>query len=171
MQFTNKPPAEPAKPGAPRPPPKQPTGAGDTGGVDWVHAWGPDLTLTSDEQHLQAQGNDLFHDARLKHTVLKGTPEMLAVQDGNEIRVPELVMYAADSKEGQQTLGHGSGTIRMPERDPKHARFARWRDQLVFVKQDGHDLLTLIGAASFEDPAPANEQTIQGDQIKLLLAA
>src|SRR5947209_6525718 len=94
---------------------------------------------------------------------------MLAVQDGNEIRVPELVMYAADSKEGQQALGRGPGSIRMPDKDPKHSSFARWREQLVFVKQDGHDLLTLTGGASFEDPAKG--ETIQGDRIKLLLAA
>src|SRR5205085_10050218 len=54
------------------------------------------------------------------------------------------------------------------DKDPKHSRFARWREQLVFVKQEGHDLLTLTGGASFEDPA--NGETIQGDQIKLLLA-
>ena len=77
MQFAHKPPAEPAKPGAPKPPAK-PAGPAENGGIEWVHAWGPYVILTSDEQRLQAQGNDLFHDAKLKHTVLKGTPEMLA---------------------------------------------------------------------------------------------
>src|SRR5205085_638359 len=61
--------------------------------VEWVHAWGSgqSVVLTSDEERLEARGNDLFHDARVKRTTLTGVPEMVAAKDTHEIHAPELV--------------------------------------------------------------------------------
>src|SRR5581483_4049451 len=108
-----------------------------------------------------------------KATTLKGAPEMVAVKDGNEIHAPELVMHRDDPKGGQHAEAHGTGYFRGFDRaadgtGPKRTVEARWRDLMVYRREDGRDLITLTGAARFDDKE--NNQTLAADQIKLTMA-
>lgn len=141
--------------------------------IDTVHAWGKNIALSSDEEALFAYGNDLFYDARIKQTVLKGAP-MHAVKDGNLIRAPELTMANLDDKEKQHARARGPGSIGMGEFDPKtqqHGRQAYWKDWLIITKVNEQgktlDLVTLIGSAQFIDTM--NDQSLRAHQLKLWL--
>jgi lipopolysaccharide export system protein LptA len=167
MQFAHQPLPRPAAPAAK--PAAKPLAADRSSNIEWVHAWGQHVLMTSDDEKLEAHGNDLYHDARTKTTTLKGSPEMVAVKDGNVIHAPELVLFGADAKEGQQAIARGAGHFRMLDRDgSKRSVEARWRDQCLYRKDDGHDLLTLTGDAVFEDRD--NKQMLRADQLKLWLA-
>jgi lipopolysaccharide export system protein LptA len=148
----------------------KPVAGADRPAIDWAHAWGQLVVLTSDEERLDARGTDLFHDARAKTTTLKGSPEMVAVKDGHEIHAPVLVLYGAESKEGQQAQARGAGYFRLRDQTGAEPRTveARWRELMVYRKDNGRDLLTLTREAVFEDRA--NGQALRADQIKLLLA-
>jgi lipopolysaccharide export system protein LptA len=137
--------------------------------IDWIHAWGQFIVLTSDAEKLDARGNDLFYDAKTKGTTLKGIPEMVAVKDGHEIHAPQLVMYGADAKDGRHAEAPGPGHFRLVDRTgTKRTVEARWRDHMNYQQDDGFDLLTLNGEASFEDKE--NGQLLRADQLKLRLA-
>src|SRR5437773_10920273 len=112
MQLTTRTLPKSAVPGAK--PPAKPRDATDnrSSDLDWVHAWGQQILMNSDDKNLVAHGTDLFHDARAKTTVLRGSP-MVAVQDGNQIHAPELVFYGAESKEGKQVVARGAGRFVM----------------------------------------------------------
>lgn len=139
--------------------------------IESAHATGKDLTLTSDTEALTAFGNDLFHDAAKKISVLKGTPKMVALKDGNEIQARELWMGGAGQKEGQQAVAIGPGEISMLQRtaDGKMARTlkARWQDKLVHIKEGAFDCLTLTGNAAFDDPQ--NGQKIRAELLRVWL--
>jgi hypothetical protein len=145
--------------------------------VEWVHAWGvgQSVVLTSDDERLEARGNDLFHDARTKKTTLTGVPEMVAAKDTHEIHAPELVIFGADSAEGQQAQARGPGYLRLNDKDRRG--LARWKQLLVYRKEDLLERITLTGEASFDEQPPADQpqsaavQSIRGDQIKLALLA
>jgi lipopolysaccharide export system protein LptA len=137
--------------------------------VEWVHAWGQFVVLTSDEEKLEARGNDLFHDASAKSTTLTGQPETVALKDGNEIHAPVLVLYGADSAEGQRAVARGAGHFRMNDRTGKQRTIvARWTEELVYRKEPGRDQVTLTGQAVFEDPAGG--QKLQADSLRILLS-
>jgi lipopolysaccharide export system protein LptA len=143
--------------------------------VEWVHAWGAgqSVVLTSDDEQLEARGNDLFHDARTKKSTLTGIPEMVAAKDTHEIHAPELVLYGADSVEGQQAQARGPGYLRLNDKDRRG--LARWKQLLIYRKEDLLERITLTGQASFDElpqagqPQAAPVQSIRGDQIKLAL--
>lgn len=143
--------------------------AADRPAIDWAHAKGQYIILTSDEEKLEARGTDLHYDARSKSTSLKGSPEMVAIKDGHEIHAPELVMYSAESKDGQYAEAHGAGYFRLTDRaGTKRTVEARWRDQMIYRRENKLDLLTLVGEASFEDRG--NNQSLRADQLKLSMA-
>ena len=48
--------------------------------IEWVHAWGQYVLLTSDEEKLEARGTELFHDAIAKTTTLTGADPALVRQ-------------------------------------------------------------------------------------------
>src|SRR5205823_4427768 len=74
-----------------------------------------------------------------------------------------------EAKEGQHAEAHGAGHFRMLDRaGTKRTVEARWRDLMVYRREEGHDLLTLTGDGVFEDRE--NNQILGGDQLKLLLA-
>jgi lipopolysaccharide export system protein LptA len=160
----NSPPA-PGKPVAKSP---AATPADDRQSISWAHAWGQFIVLTSDSDKLEAHGNDLVYDAKTKATTLKGVPEMVALKDGNEIHAPELIMFQADEKQGRNAEAHGAGYFRMrDEGGSKRMVEARWRDQMTYREESGHNLLTLTGDARFDDRD--NHQTLQADLLKLWL--
>ena len=141
--------------------------------METVHAWGANIAVSSDENNLFAYGNDLFYNALIKQTIMKGLP-MHAVKEGNLIRSPELIMLNFDDPEKQETRARGPGSIGMGEIDPKsqeHGQQAHWQDWMVVtkVKENGKDLdlITLTGGSTFVDTI--NQQRLRGDRIKVWL--
>lgn len=148
-----------------------PTNKGEPGAnLQWIHAWGQYVVVTSQSENLQAHGNDLYHDAATKQTTLKGTPEVVAIKEGNEIHAPALVMLAADGKTGAEAYALGAGWFKGQPGAGGEARpiSARWQDRMHYRKDGETELLTLAGAAMVEDPD--RKQTLSGEQIKLTLA-
>lgn len=141
--------------------------------LQWVRARGQFVVLTSQADNMQAHGQELFHDALTKQSTLRGTPEVVALKDGHEIHAQELVLVNAD-KSGQEAIARGrgyfKGQVNGEQGNGNEARqlTARWRDKLHYRKDDGHDVITLIGAATVEDPE--KQQSLSGDQIRLTLA-
>jgi hypothetical protein len=132
-----------------------------------AHAWGADVTLTSDSENLNAFGNDLVYDAEAKQSVIKGEPEMVAAKDGNFIHARELRLWH-DSKAAEQARAKGPGFIEMLDRaSGERPLLARWKGELVYGRDGAFDLLVLTGDATFEDKVQA--QQLRGDLIKVWL--
>jgi hypothetical protein len=180
MQFANRPPPKPAASVVPMAAPPKAAGDDRSATVDWIHAWGQHIVMTSDEKNLAAHGTDLVHDAKAKSTTVRGEPRVVVLQNGHQLFTPELVLYGADSKDAQQAVARGPGEAHLltGTADPKqpsarggpaspHVVVASWRDQCVYRKEEAFNLLTLTGDAVFEDPA--NGHRLRADQIRLWL--
>ena len=61
--------------------------------VEWVHAWGAgqSVVLTSDDERLDARGNDLFHDARTKRQQRKQLRSRTRSARGKRPRPPHVL--------------------------------------------------------------------------------
>jgi len=148
-----------------------------------AHAWSNpnnQVTLTSDQEVLAAYGNDLVYDASTRTSILKGSPEMTALKDGNEIRARELLIVHG-AKTGEQARIKGPGVIAMLDSTTKERTLrARFADLLVFSSEAEFDVLTLTGQASFEELEPGQQlkagetpklkQQLQAERLKLWLA-
>ena len=132
--------------------------------IEHAHAWGNQVTLASDVEVLTAFGNDLVHDARTRQSVLKGSPEIVVLKDGSEIRAQMLEITGSD--DGQQAHIKGPGRINMLDSATKERTLqARFRDELISTKEGVYDKLELYGDAAFEELEPG--QQLQPDQIPL----
>jgi hypothetical protein len=124
------------------------------GGVDLVsaRATGKAVELVSDSEQLHATGVDLLYDKATNTTTLRGDP-VVAEQAGHQLRLRGVLTLkaTAQGKELQEARARGPGEIRL-RRENQPEIFARWRDELVSVKEGELDRLTLTGQASFEDP-------------------
>lgn len=161
IQFVNR---EAGEPGA------KPAAADDRSldlEIEHAHATGKDVTLTSDSESLDAHGNDFFHDAKTRTSILKGEPEMVAMKEGNEIHARELRLM--EQQKGVQTaVALGPGRIELLDKATgKRPMKARWRDKLVTSKDGAFDLLVFTKDASFTDDE--HNQTLQGDTLKVWL--
>jgi lipopolysaccharide export system protein LptA len=140
--------------------------------IEQAHAWGASVTLVSDLENLEATGNDLVYTAPTPasgaQTLLKGDP-MVAAKDGNKIHARELRLLGADPKGGvQRATALGPGRIDLLDRTTgKWPRRARWQQELISTKEGAYDLLTLKGAAGFEDDE--HGQHLQADTLKVWL--
>src|SRR4029078_512613 len=91
------------------------------------------------------------------------------LKDGNEIHAPKLVIFGADAKQGQHAQAEGAGVFRMLDRTGgQRTVHAHWKDRFIYRKEDGRDLLTLMGNAVFEDKAGG--QSLSADNLTLLLS-
>jgi hypothetical protein len=136
--------------------------------IQYAHATGSQVILTSDTENLDAWGNELFYDALKRQTILKGTPEMVAMKDGDEIFARELWMQNSDTKETQAATAKGPGHIRMLDKNKGQRNIdARWTDELIYKKEGEFNCLTLTGAAAFEDKE--SHQRMQAERIKVWL--
>jgi hypothetical protein len=134
--------------------------------IETVHATGKEVILTSDAEMLEAHGTDFFHDKRAHLSILKGQPKMWALKEGNEIEAPELQL--TDGKGAQQATALGEGHIRMlDKRTGDRPLEAHWKQKLVYAKDGPHDLLTLMGGASFVDHEHA--QQLEAQLLKVWL--
>src|SRR5262249_45536271 len=126
-------------------------------------------------EKLEAHCIDLFYEAKTKTTTLKGSPDMTATKDKNVIYARELQIQEKtiegekkEKKQYQQIAARGPGRVDMHEgTHDKNSLHAFWSDKLTTSRDDGHDLLTLTGAARFEDDE--HDQTLQGDILKVWL--
>jgi hypothetical protein len=129
---------------------------------------GKDVVLTSDAEQLIAYGNDLEYDAVKHRTVLRGSPEMIASRQGNEIYARELWLDAPEKKEEQTAMAKGPGRIHLLDQDNgQRSVQAHWNDTLEYKKDGAYDCLTLTGDATFEDKEHA--QHMQADRLRVWL--
>jgi hypothetical protein len=153
LQFRRKAPDPTAKPA----PAAEPDGQGPNLEIEWVHATGSKVTLTSGEQHVTGVGNDLFHQAMTHTTVFKGDPEVWLVKELDEIRARELEMVElkgkGKEKGTQQVTATGKGSIHLWDKKAnKRVLHARWHEKFLSTRQGEQDLLVFKGnAALVED--------------------
>ncbi|HEY7154887.1 MAG TPA: hypothetical protein VH575_13070, partial [Gemmataceae bacterium] len=156
--------------------------------IEWAHATGPNVTLTSDAEKLDAHGNDFFHDAAKKLTILKGAPFMEANKEDSLIQAPELRIQevplplspkGSKEEEGQpktyqQIHASGPGEVHMLNKTTnKQTTHAYWNKELISTRDGELDLLILTGEARFvEDGADEeHKQWLKADTLKVWLLA
>ena len=155
--------------------------------IETAHATGPDVTLTSDAEKLDAHGNDFFHDAAKKLSILKGTPYMEATKEDSLIQAPEMRIQdipitepsppgaVAGGKKGQsapktfqQIQASGPGSIHMTNKTTgKQNVHAYWNERLLSTREGALDLLVLTGSARFVDDE--HEQSLKAETLKVWL--
>jgi lipopolysaccharide export system protein LptA len=125
------------------------------------------VAITSETENLNAIGNELIYNAETRLTVLKGSPDMVAVKDGNEIRARELRMKM-DERSVTEVIAPGPGRIALLDREKGQRHLhAYWRDELTATREGTVDVLLLTGQARFEDQEQG--QRIQADRLKVWL--
>jgi lipopolysaccharide export system protein LptA len=152
--------------------------------IETAHATGPEVTLTSDVEKLDAHGNDFFYDATKKLTILKGKPYMEAEKDESLIQAPELQIQdvvappgtggekggSGPAKTFQQVHAKGPGVIHMTNKTTgKKTTHAYWNDKLTSTRDGTLDLLILTGEARFVDEE--QEQSLKAETLKVWLLA
>src|SRR5262249_53526798 len=131
-----------------------------------------------------AYGNDLVYDARTRRSVLKGSPEkgspeIIVLKDGNEVRARELYIVNTE-KDGQQAQIKGPGKISILDSTTKERTLqASFKEMLVSGKEGRSDVFTLTGHAAFEELEPGQQlqpgvtpqfrQRLQADRLKVWL--
>lgn len=145
--------------------------AGDQGPsleIEWVHAWGSEITIKSAEEYLHARGNDLFYQAPTRTTVLKGEPEAELLKDLDEIHARELKMIDQPDKGPQQVTATGAGSIHLSDKKTgKRVLHARWKEKFVSARDGKQDVLTFTGNAAFAEDEALMPQDVFSDE-KLL---
>lgn len=138
--------------------------------IDWAHATGTQLTLTSDLENLVAYGSDLKYFSDKRRTILTGNPSkrMKAIKDGHEIDAEDLTLESDGAKEVQHATARGPGEVHLLDRNTNNkTSHAHWQDLMTYSKDGEFDLLTLTGKAKFEDTE--HKQNLQGDRLKVWL--
>lgn len=135
--------------------------------IEHAHATGKEVTLLSDAEILEAHGNDFFHDAKKRISILKGEPEMWALKEGNEIHAREL--HLMEPKPGVHTaIALGPGRIELLDKATgKRPLKAHWTEKLETSKDGEFDLLVFTRDAAFQDSE--RDQSLQGDVLKVWL--
>jgi lipopolysaccharide export system protein LptA len=134
--------------------------------VETAQATGKEVVLTSDAELLEAHGNDFFYDKTKQLSILKGSPRMWALKEGNEIEAPELELH--QQKGAEQAVALGAGHIKMLDKKTgKRPLEARWKDRLIYAKEAEQDVLTLRGDAIFLDDE--HKQKLAADLLKVWL--
>lgn len=186
IQFRRKAPDPPAGPtgplqkpfvGPPAPPPPPDSDDRDVNlEIVSAHAFGGTVSLASDSESLAAWGSDLTYERESRTSVLVGSP-MIAHKEGHEIEAQSLTLIGADPKAPQQPAAtttnksmesgwaKGPGVVRLRDAGHKQPILVRWVDRLNFDKDEGMDLLIVVGSAVFDDRD--RDQYLQADQIKL----
>ncbi|MHB1422795.1 MAG: hypothetical protein ACYC3I_06295 [Gemmataceae bacterium] len=157
--------------------------------IETAHATGPDVTLTSDAEKLDAHCTEFMHDATKKLTILKGVPYMEANKEDSLIQAPELriqdilvpVPPSAAAGDGgkatntppktyQQIEASGPGSIHMTNKSTgKQNVHAHWNEKLLSTHDFAQNLdkLILTGAARFVDDE--HEQSLKAEQLNVWL--
>jgi lipopolysaccharide export system protein LptA len=135
-------------------------------GVDLVtaHASGKQVVLVSDAEKLHATATDMIYEKATNTTTLRGDP-VIAEQAGHVLHLRGALMLRGTpgGRELQEARAQGPGEIRL-RRENHPEVYARWREELVSVKENGLDRLTMRGQASFEDPLRG---ILKGDELSV----
>lgn len=150
--------------------------------IETAHATGRYVTLTSDAEKLDAHGNDFFHDAAKKISILQGSPYMEANKEDNLIQAPKLIIQdipmqpgdktSKTSKTYQHVQATGPGSIHILNKATNtRTSHAYWNDSLISTRDiaSNLDLLKLTGSARFVDEE--QKQSLQGEELKVWLLA
>jgi hypothetical protein len=131
--------------------------------IETARATGREVLLTSDAEVLEARGTDFFYDKKTHLSTLKGAP-MWALKEGNEIEAPELQLL--DQKGAQQATALGEGHLSILDKKTGQRPIrASWKKKLIYAKEGGQDLLTLVGDAVFVDDE--HKQQLQAQLLKV----
>jgi lipopolysaccharide export system protein LptA len=136
--------------------------------IESAHATGKQVALSSDSEHLSAEGDDFHYDARTRQSILKrsGPDGVWALKDANEVHARELRIV--QQKGAQQVTAIGPGWIGLlDKKTSQRTQHASWKDQLVSSKDGAYDLLILTQDALFEDEQ--QHQRLQADVLKVWL--
>jgi hypothetical protein len=136
--------------------------------IQTAHATGKVVTLSSDSECLNAEGDDFFYDARTRESILKrsGPTEVLAFKEGNEIHAREIRIL--EQKGAQQVTALGPGWIDLFDKKTNaRGQHAEWKDKLVSGRDGAYDLLVLTNEAAFVDRT--NKQSLRADLLKVWL--
>jgi hypothetical protein len=144
----------------------------------WTHTAGRFLTVSSQDDGMQAYGQDLVHEQAANRTVLTGAPlyvvrERNVLSAGQPQRAATLtsVPGTGASKRAQVTV-RGAGRVELYDADAGAiAATAEWRASLVQTTEveNGReqDLFTFTEAAKFDDPR--SDYWLKGNVLKLWL--
>ena len=156
--------------------------------IETAHATGKGeigVIITSDAEHLVAEGDEMNYDAATQITILSGEKGMIATkEDGSDktiIQAPaclQIRQYPADkkTKAWQSIVGTGPGRIDVYDikvKPEKKKLSATWNDMLTSTKDNSKeldgvkDLLILTGAARFQDEL--QDQSLRGEILKVWL--
>ncbi len=171
LQFRHKGEEEPEQPAPPAA-----EGQGPNLEIEWVHAWGAKLHMTSAEQHVEAWGNDLEYHALTHTSVLKGDPEALLTKEQDRIHARELEMIQDKEKGTQNVTGRGKGSIHLWSKEKNnYGMHARWYEKFTSRREGTQDVLTFKGnAALVEDEQLVPDEVFSDARIlsaKTLLKA
>jgi hypothetical protein len=147
--------------------------------IETAHATGEEVTILLDGPNgLVAVGNELSYQSatptRGALTILKGKPLEVA-KDGSLMRARELWIQSSLQPGGPTlTTARGPGQIDMVDRNvdhkvapPRYPVHITWNDTLIATKDDGYDLYTLTGGASFIDDD--HKQQLHGKKLQVWL--
>ncbi len=183
LQFRKREEHGPARPSTPpsgtggaarTPPGRRPTNSSESSvnlQIETAHATGRHVTLASDNEVLEAHGNDFFYDARTRMSTLKGTPEvpMWALKEGNHIQAEELQIQ--DSGDGNhRACARGVGMLRLFDKTTgKRPVEATWKKEMVWTKDGKLDVMHLVGQAVLKDNNAESKQDLQAEDLKIWL--
>jgi hypothetical protein len=153
----------------------------DAPAIKKIHAWtytpGRVLTVTSQQESMQAYGQDLVHDQITHRTVLTG-PELHVVRDHNELRAgqpqrPATLTSEPGTGASRQPLVtvRGPGNIKLFDASNGSAFTAEWQTSLVQTRETiggrEQDLFVFTDSAKFEDLKA--DYWLKGTVLKLWL--
>lgn len=142
----------------------------------WTHTPGRYLTISAEDEKLEAYGYDLVHEQDANRSTLHGVP-LKVVQKGNVLYAGEpqrpgrLVIEPGPEKQATMTV-HGAGRVEMIDPDTGENTFtASWQTSMHQTKEViaslEHELLTFTDGAVFEDKQA--DYWLKGQVLKLWL--
>jgi hypothetical protein len=146
--------------------PRAAEGAAEGLDVETARATGKEVVLTSDAEFLEAHGTDFFYDKRTRQSILKGSPRMWALKEGNEIHANELQLLHVNGSQQATALGEGFLSTLDKQKGTRTLE-ARWKKKLIYGKDGPYDLLTLYGDAAFDEKEQG--QHLEAEVIKVWL--
>ncbi len=155
--------------------------------IETAHATGKGevgVVITSDAEHLVAEGDEMDYSAATQVTILSGEKGMVATKEDAtdktviRARLLQIRQYPADkdTKAWQSLVGMGPGRIDIYDiksKPEKKKTSATWNDTLTSTKDNSKeldgikDLLILTGAARFQDEI--QDQSLRGETLKVWL--
>jgi hypothetical protein len=153
--------------------------------IETLHATGSEVVLALDSESLESHSLELFHNALIRQTVLKGDPTIKPfkvpadryghvfmtvgvwiLKEGNEIYVNEIELR--NQQGAQQASARGKGLIRLFDKATGDRPLqASWDDGFTWAPDGKDEVLTLNGNGVFYDDE--HDQYLKADTLKVWL--